>query len=122
MFNRRKSKKYKVNTMINSTQKQRLLNNWGARAESMACNAEVRVYDPLSSWQCYILALNPEDENTIMCIVSTNKWAEPMLTDWTLYDLSQLYNSNGEGPDLDKEYRPRRAAELFKLLNNEVIL
>ncbi len=103
--------------MITNKQKEKLKANWGEKADCMASNAEVRVYDPLSAWTCYIYALSPEDDNTIKCIIVGGKNDEPMDTEWSLYELSMLYNSEGEGVIIDREYRPRQAAELFKLLN-----
>lgn len=95
----------------------KLKNNWGDKADSLACMAEMRVYDPLSNWQCYIYAVNPENEDEIMCLISGGKNIEPMTTAWTMHELNLLYNSHGEGAEIDTEYRPRRTAELFKLLN-----
>ena len=103
--------------MITTEQSKKLKANWGVKADSMACLAELRVYDPLSSWQCYIFAQNPENDNEIMCLISGGKNLEPMVTEWTLHELSLLYNAHGEGVQIDQEYRPRRAAELFKILN-----
>jgi hypothetical protein len=105
--------------LINSAQSEKLKANWGDKAESMACMAEVRVYDPLSFWECYIFAQNPEDENEIMCLIHTNKLSSPGVSKWTLQELCALYNQDGEGVEVDQEYRPRRTAELFKILNKE---
>lgn len=102
---------------IDSKQSAKLKDNWGAKAESLQCQAELRVYDPLSDWQCYIYAMNPDNENEIMCLISGGKNIEPVTVDWTLYEMSLLYNSHGEGVEIDTEYRPRQTAELFKMLN-----
>ncbi len=40
--------------MLNSDQKTKLKASWGEKASSMACMGEVRVYDTLSRWECYI--------------------------------------------------------------------
>jgi hypothetical protein len=80
----------------------------------MACMAEVRVYDPLSSWECYIYALNPQDEDEICCII---KGFFVEVTTWKLSEIQQRFNSEGEHVVVDNEFRPRRAAELFKILS-----
>lgn len=100
--------------MLNSTQRERLLKNWGAPADSMACNAEVRIYDPASSWECYIYALNPDGEDEIACMIRGH---DVEICDWRLSEIPTLYNSEGNPPVVDREFRPRWAAELFKHLN-----
>ncbi len=100
--------------MINETQMIKLFKNWGENAESMACLAEVRFFDPLSKWECYIYALNPENVDDIACII---KWHQVEVCNWKLSQLLRLYNEHGECPIVDTEYRPRRASELFKKLN-----
>ncbi len=103
--------------MINHNQKQKLLSNWGDKAESMACMAEVRVYDPISSWECYLYAMNPEDEDQIMCLLKTSK-CDPAITEFgSINWLNALFNEHGENVKIDPEYRPKRTAELFKQLN-----
>ena len=103
--------------MISQLHREKLLKNWGDKASSMACMAEVRVYDPLSLWECYIFALNPEDNDEIECIVKVGKNQPATVEKWFITNIEGLFNSNGEGVEVDKEYRPRRAAELFKKLN-----
>jgi len=103
--------------LINADIISKLKNNWGDKAESLACMAELRVYDPLSDWQCYIYAMNPDNEDEIMCLISGGKNVEPITTEWALSEMELLYNSDGEGVEIDKEYRPRRTDELFKILN-----
>lgn len=107
--------------MLSEAQRDKLLANWGARAEALACYAEVRLFDAASSWQCYLLALNPHDEEEIICIISTNEKASPEVTTWTLSEVFSLYNQDGEGVKIDSQYRPRRAAELFKKLSELTI-
>ncbi len=100
--------------MLNNKQKEKLKASWGEKASSMACMAEVRFYDPLSPWECYIYAMNPEDEDEICCLI---KGFFVEATEWRLSELASRFNAYGEPPQIDQEYRPRRAAELFKLLN-----
>jgi len=91
-----------------------LKSNWGDRATCMACFAEVKFIDELSGWSCYILAMNPDNEDEIACIV---KGFDVELCTWSLRELKQSYNSIGEAPCIDLEYRRVRALELFKRLS-----
>ncbi len=100
--------------MLNSDQKTKLKSYWGEKASSMACMAEVRVFDPLSPWECYIYALNPENEDEICCII---KGFSVEITEWRLSELASRFNAEGEPVQIDSNYRPQRAAELFKILN-----
>ena len=103
--------------MIKQKQMEKLKASWGVIAESMDCKAEVRVYDPLSLWECYIYSMNPDNEDEIMCLISGGKNLEPIITQWKLSELSYLYNADGEGVEIDEEYRPRHIAEILKRLN-----
>ncbi len=103
--------------MLNSDQKTKLKASWGEKASSMACMAEVRVYDPLSPWECYIYALNPENEDEILCII---KGFFVEITEWRLSELASRFNAQGEPVSIDNTYRPQRAAELFKILNERL--
>lgn len=99
--------------MLNNKQKEKLLSSWGEKASSMACMAEVRVYDPLSAFECYIYALNPEDEDEILCIIKSSSVSADK---WKLSELRSCYNSEGEPLQIDYEYRPRIASEILKRL------
>lgn len=105
--------------MINASQREKLKASWGEKAESMQCYAEVRVFDLSSAWECYIYALNPEDDDEVRCIVKVSRHAEACAIPWHLKDILSLYTQSGEGVEVDKEYRPMRTAELFKKLNEE---
>lgn len=104
--------------MLSDKQKEKLKASWGEKADAMACLAEVRVYDPLSTWECYIYALNPQDEDEIACMINGFSLE---VCDWKLSEISLTFNANGESPIIDDEYRPRRAAELFKVLSERLI-
>lgn len=103
--------------MLTQALKDKLKANWPL-AESMYCKAEMRVYDPLSHWQCYILAMNPADENEVACILSSK--FNCSFTVWTLNDIQNLFNAEGEKPIIDYEYRPKLASQLFKQLNEGI--
>lgn len=100
--------------MLSHSQKEVLKANWGERATCMACFAEVKFIDELSGWSCYILAINPDNEDEIACIV---KGFDVELCTWSLKELYHSYNVEGESPCIDHEYRRVRASELFKRLS-----
>jgi len=79
----------------------------------------VRVYDPLSSWECYIYSLNPEDDDEVDCIVKVSDKQPASIERWFLTNIKSLFNSHGEHVEVDKEFRPRKADELFKILNKD---
>jgi hypothetical protein len=99
---------------ISSTQRKRLLNNWGDRAECMDCHAIVRVYDSESSWECYIYAMNPEYPDEIKCLI---RGFDVEASDWLLSELSTLYNRSGSSVEIDTEYRPQHLTQLRERLN-----
>lgn len=90
--------------------------NWGDPATSMACKAYLRYFDPPSRWQCYVLAVDPENGDDMTCIVQVGR-AVPDLVQWKLSEIPKLYNGEGEPPKLDDEFRPIVAAQLWKQLS-----
>lgn len=94
-----------------------LKDSWGEKAEAMQCYAEWRFYDPTSAWECYVYAVNPEDEDTCMCIIRVNTPFSGEIVEWSLNAIRSLYNEQGEGVVLDHDFRRIRACELFKKLN-----
>lgn len=100
--------------MLTQKQIQKLKDNWGDKAECLSCNAEVRFFDPLSKWECYIYAINPFYEDEIYCIV---KGFDVEASNWRMSELLKQFNEHGQPPQLDKEFRPMRASVLFKKLN-----
>jgi hypothetical protein len=103
---------------ISYQQKQKLMKNWD-NAHGLQCNAELRVYDPISSFQCYIIGMYDEDEDTIYCIIQTNKCDNPKTTLYTISQLEEMYNEHGEGLEVDIEYRPRQASEILTQLTTD---
>lgn len=101
--------------MLSESMKKLLQLNWGDKAESLACYAEVKFIDPLSDWQCYVYALD-EDEDRIECLLYT-RMLGVQITNWSLKELYLPYNEHGEAPFIDKDYRRTRASELFKRLS-----
>lgn len=101
--------------MLSSKQKQKLKQNW-AGAEALACKAEVRLYDPASKWQCYLVAIDPQDDDTAYGIISSNPQEPPQATVFGLQSIFSMFNSLGEGIRLDASYRPILASSILKKL------
>lgn len=99
--------------MITVKQRIALLANWGEPAENLNCNAEVRLYDPLSKWECFLIAMDPFEQDSVYAIVNS---ANEIAALWSLTYLMQCYNAEGEHPLVDKEFRPRNAGLLLKQL------
>ena len=100
--------------MFSQKIKDALKKNWGEKADSMNCYAEVKFIDPLSHWACYIFAMNPKNEDEIVCILNSERLD---VCEWSMTELCVSYNSEGEHPVIDDEYRRTRACELFKKLS-----
>lgn len=98
--------------MFSERLKNKLKANW-ATAESMECNAEARVYDPGSPWECFIFAMNSDEENEIMCIIN-GETVEVTL--FYMNSLFAMFNAMGESPIIDREFRARSAREIYKKL------
>lgn len=102
--------------MISPKIKQKLKENWGEKAKTLNCFAEVKLIDLLSSWACYIFAMD-ESEEVIDCVIYTDALGAEI---YTLYiiDVQQMYNEHGEHPVVDDEFRRIRVIELLRRLGN----
>ena len=101
--------------MLTEKIKDRLKANWSNGSSSLYCFVEVKFIDIFSDWACYIFALDPIDEDLIHCIVQYKCCAD--LRTWSLSQLLLHYNTQGEYPVIDDEFRPIRASELWRKLN-----
>lgn len=103
--------------MLTPGQIKRLKNNWGDRADVLECNAEVRLYDlKWRQWECYLYALNPEDQDEVKCIIN-HKWAD--LTTWSMQEIENTRNAWGDQFINDLEFRPIPITKLLSTLNIE---
>lgn len=100
--------------MLTEHIKNALISNWGDRAEAMDCYCEVKYIDSMGFWKVYIYALDPNDEDSIKCICDTLFGAK--LIDWSLTDLLNCFNENGEHVYVDPEFRRIKADILYKKL------
>lgn len=99
--------------MICNKQKQKLMASWGDKAEAMDCFAEVRIFDPLSPWECYIFAQNPENHDEVKVILVG---FDVEVCDMSLEEIFSKFNSDGEYVEIDALFRPIRADKLLKRL------
>jgi len=102
--------------MLNQDQITRLKKSWGEKASTLNCNAEIRVYDPLSCWECYIYSMNPQNEDEIECILHgfTTQTCE-----WTLTELFSRFNAEGQQVKIDSEFRPKNAKIIYDKLKEQ---
>jgi hypothetical protein len=103
--------------MISEKIKQALLSNWGAKADAMDCYAEVKFIDPITHWACYIYAMNPDNDDDIACLVYDDIANRVEVCDWSMNELLNTYNREGEYPQIDHGYIRMKASELLKKLN-----
>jgi hypothetical protein len=103
--------------MISQKIIEHLKKNWGEKADSLNCYAEVKLIDLLSSWCCYIFAMD-ESEEIIQCLIYSNMFGAVIETQRMDYILS-MYNKNGEHPWIDREYRRMKVTELLKRLRHD---
>jgi len=98
---------------MNNNIKQALMKNWGERAESMQCYAEVKYILPNQKWSCYVYALDPNDEDTIKCLVPS---CSDVAVEWCLTGLLNTFDHHGEYVQVDHDYRKKNVAVLYKKL------
>lgn len=103
--------------MLSQRIKQALKKNWGEKADTLNCFAEVKFIDPLSSWACYIFAMD-ENEEMITCLLYSDAIGVEIYTQ-CMYDIQSMYNEHGESPIIDKEFRRTRVTELLKRLRHD---
>jgi hypothetical protein len=101
--------------MLNESIRNKLMNNWGEMSECLARKAEVKLFDSLSCWECYLLAINPQDEDECISILVTEE-REVIILEASLHDLLSHWNRDGEFMELDPLFVPRHAETLLKIL------
>lgn len=107
--------------MISPNQTKKLKENWGDKASALSCKCEVCFVSKDFSWKCYIYAMDPQDENRILCVVKISRNRPASLESWTMQEIMGLFDHNGEGVEIDKEFRPIMADVLLKNLNRNHI-
>lgn len=94
-----------------------LKSNWGDKACALDCYAEVKLIDPLSSWQCYLFAMD-QDDDTVMCLIY-HKAKGIDIYKTSFKELSAEYNEEGEYPIIDEEFRRIKIDQLVRRLTCE---
>jgi hypothetical protein len=104
--------------MLRSDQQAKLILNWGKEnTDALEVNAEARIYDSRSTWQCFIYALDPYDMDTILCVIDG---FNVELTTWKLGELNALFNDIGDSPINDTIYVPKKVKTLLKTLKERI--
>ncbi len=101
--------------MFSYMNKERLKKNWGEKADALDCFAEVKIMDPISSWCCYVFAMD-ENEEQVQCLLYSNAVGIEINT-IPVHMLDNLYNEHGESPIIDREYRPMKISHILKRLS-----
>ena len=91
---------------------ERLKLSWGDKASALDCYAEVRLYDPMSSWECYLFAMDAQEE-TVSCLLVSNMCRVDIST-VSILTLASMYNSEGEPPLVDTHFRRRSILSILK--------
>ncbi len=100
--------------MLTEKIKESLKKSWGDNAEALNCFCEVKIQERNGKWDCYVYAMNPRDEDEVMCIMKHKGWVG--ISQWFLSGLMFEYNTQGEFPRFDPEFRRIRADVLYKKL------
>lgn len=92
--------------------------NWGDLMLCLACHATLRVYDTQGPFECFLLAMNPQDHDEVYCLIACGMM-EPTAEHCRLSELQAMYNSHGEPLEIDTEYRPRLAYQILQQLREK---
>lgn len=103
--------------MLSQIIKEKLKKNWGDKSNALDCYAEVKLIDPLSSWCCYIFAMDNEEE-VIQCLLYSDAIGVDIYT-LNILEIYLMYNEHGENPVIDDEFRRTRVIELLKRLRHD---
>jgi hypothetical protein len=106
-----------IKAVINQKFKEALKKNWGEKADALDCYAEVKLIDPLSSWCCYIFAMD-QNEEMVHCIMYSNAIGVEVDTQ-CVYDIYSRYNEEGNNPIIDTEYRRMNVKQILKRLKHD---
>jgi hypothetical protein len=103
--------------LLSQSVKSRLKSNWGEKSAALDCYAEAKLIDPLSSWACYLFAMD-NNEEMIECLLYSDSMGVEIHTE-SLEEIFQRYNEQGENPVIDTEYRRTRVVELLRRLRHD---
>lgn len=103
--------------MLSQALKEKLKKNWGDKANALDCYAEVKLIDPLSSWCCYLFAMD-EEEYLVHCLLYSNAMGVEIYT-LDIAGIYSVYNEEGEHPVIDHEFRRTKITELLKRLGHD---
>lgn len=90
---------------------------WGEKASALDCMALVKVDDPLGGLSFYVIAVDPVDENKLMCIVDSPVSVEVAEIDGN--DLFNLYDTEGNFAHIDTNFRPQHAQTLYRRIREK---
>lgn len=91
--------------------------NWGEKADALDCYVEVKLIDPISSWCCYVFAMD-ENEEMINCILYSDAIGPEIYTQ-CISDIYSMYNEHGGHPVIDQEFRRMRVVNVLRRLKGD---
>lgn len=98
----------------------RLRQNWLYKADSMDCNVEFRITDPLSRTDWYVYAQDAESPKRLLAIAdggSTETLDPAAIIDYTV--IKSLFDLDGEYLIFDNNYVPRLASVVYQKLRGK---
>ena len=98
--------------MISEDTLNRLKNNWPF-ADNLACFVECRVYDPVSNAEWYLIACNPDNEDTFACIVAAQGVE---LETISMSDLIAAAQASGRDLLLDEDFPRMKSMQVWSRL------
>ena len=96
--------------MLTYKQIQELKKQWPIAEESNA-KAIVRLYDDKARWECYLLGMNSNNTDQVVCLIFSLENTQGTFELGSMYDLKIL---QATGVEKDTEFVPRSIEEIMK--------
>lgn len=90
---------------------------WGEKADALDCIAHIRIDDPAGKLSFYVIAVDPHDEEKMMCIIDSPVSLEIAVVNSR--DIFALFDSDGSNAQIDTTWRPQKASVLYKKLREK---
>lgn len=87
--------------------------NWGDVAEGMACKCELRIFDPTSSRELYVYAIN-QDDDLFKAVYADSKTVDNIQEQF--HELVMYLREMPDAFQIDNYYVPRNINEVYKKL------
>ena len=101
--------------MLSHQVKEKLKENWPG-ANDLACFVQCRLYDPASMLEFYVIAMNPEYEDSLAAIVHSENLELELVS---LQQLTTAFEAQGQILAYDEHFRPVKAMKLWSDLQRK---